>query len=118
MWGYFFLEEEKKTDLTIRIKLFKDRLHVYVGDTITFETHQKLINKIDKNLNDKFGSYFSFEPVKERVLQKRPAIQFTFIKEHNDYEIMKNQETMTELHEKLSSFFKVIFEMLENGLKN
>jgi hypothetical protein len=118
LWGYFFLEEEKKTDLTIRIKLFKDRLHVHVGATITFETHQKLISNIDKNLNDKFGSYFSFEPVKERVLQKRPAIQFTFIKEHNDYEIMKNQETMTELHEKLSSFFIVIFEMLVNGLKN
>jgi len=118
LWGYFFLDEEKKTDLTIRIKLFKDRLDVHVGTTITFDTHQKLISNIDKNLNDKFGSYFSFEPVKERVLQKRPAIQFTFIKEHNDYEIMKNQETMNELHDKLSSFFKVIFEMLENGLKN
>ena len=84
-----------------------------MGATITFDTHQKLISNIDKNLNDKFGSYFSFEPVKERVLQKRPAIQFTFIKEHNNYEIMKNQETMNELHDKLSSFFKVILSCLK-----
>lgn len=117
LWGYFFLDQDKTTEIFIQIKLFGDKLDIRVGVAIEIDKNKQLISNIDELLKDKFGSYFFFEPVKERILHKQPAVQFAFIKDHNNYEIMKNEETMKELYENINSFFVTIFEMLGNGLK-
>ena len=118
MWGYYFLDEAKKTEIFINIKLSGEKLRVQVGSTITLDEHAQLIGNIDDSIKKKFGLYFSFEPFKERILHKSKATEFAFIKEHNDYDIMKNTESMEELHKELSSFFTVFFEMLKSGLKS
>jgi hypothetical protein len=117
LWGYFFLDQDKTTEIYIQIKLFGDKLDIRVGVAIEIDKNKQLISNINEHLKDKFGSYFSFEPVKERILHKQPAVQFAFIKDHNNYEIMKNEESMKELHENMNSFFVTVFEMLGNGLK-
>jgi hypothetical protein len=117
LWGYFFLDQDKTTEIFIQIKLFDDKLDIRVGVAIKIEEHKKSINNIDEHLKNKFSSYFSFEPIKERIFHKQPAVEFAFIKNHNNYELMKNKESMKELHENISSFFASIFEMLETVLK-
>jgi hypothetical protein len=113
IWGYFDISCSENEKFMVVLRLSNKVIGAYVRPTISIIDQSDLVNDIYETINKKLGDYFSFELITDTKIKDQDATSFSLKKEHHDYSLMKDDETMAELHAKLSLFFSTVIEMVE-----